>query len=195
MPQMVQCSQGHFFDSQKHTSCPWCGVGPDPAGGGQAAGGKTQRMQSAASASTDTGSANPKPPSPGPAEGVTRRIVPKEEQAADFDPVVGWLVCVEGGDRGRDYRLRTAKNFIGRASSMDVTLGRDETVSRERHAVVAFDPQEKKFWVLPGDAQGLVYLNAKVVHTPTELAENDVISVGKSKLMFVPFCGERHQWE
>jgi hypothetical protein len=109
--------------------------------------------------------------------------------------VVGWLVCIEGPDRGRDFRLRSAKNFIGRASNMDVCVAGDESVSREKHAVVAFDPEEKKFWLLPGDAQGLVYLNGSIVHTPAPLRGDDIVKVGQTKLMFIPFCGDRHQWQ
>jgi hypothetical protein len=144
------------------------------------------------------GAPTPSPPAAGPPAsapaGVARRVVESTAEPAGFDPVVGWLVCIEGPDRGRDYRLRTAKNFIGRASSMDICISGDETVSRERHAVVAFEPEERRFWLLPGDAQGLVYLNGKVVYTPTELAGSDVVKVGQTRLMFVPFCGERHQW-
>ena len=101
----------------------------------------------------------------------------------------------KGPDRGRDYRLRTAKNFIGRAPEMDICIANDEAVSRSKHAAVAFEPEQKKFWLLPGDAQGLVYLNGDVVHTPTELDTDDVVKVGQTSLMFVPFCGERFQWQ
>ena len=145
-----------------------------------------------------SGSAASPPPAPQPAaggsQGTTRRIVEEQPAATGFDPVVGWLVCVEGPDRGRDFRLRTAKNFIGRAPSMDICLAGDDTISREKHAVVAFEPEERKFWLLPGDSQGLVYLNKKVVHTPIELSTDDVVKVGQTQLIFVPFCGERHQW-
>lgn len=191
MANMMRCPDGHFYDAAKHTTCPWCGVGPDPAGGG-ADQGKTRRVQDAHAAVSAQASA----PAAAPAAGVTRRIVPSSrDEKAGFDPVVGWLVCVEGPDRGRDYRLRTAKNFIGRGSNMDVCVAGDENVSREKHAVVAFDPEERKFWLFPGEAQGLVYLNGGIVHTPAELHSDDVVRVGQTKLMFIPFCGDRHQWQ
>ena len=192
MASMQQCSEGHFFDSSKHTFCPWCGVGADPdrtAGGGQD---KTRNVQGAPGPT-------PPPPQPNPPQGggsgaATRRIVPTPDEPSGFDPVMGWLVCTEGPDRGRDYRLRTAKNFIGRAPEMDICIANDEAVSRSKHAAVTFEPEQKKFWLLPGDAQGLVYLNGDVVHTPTELDTDDVVKVGQTSLMFVPFCGERFQW-
>ncbi len=184
---MVRCPEGHFYDSTQHNTCPWCGVQKGQGGGSDLAG-KTRPV-----------SPGPPPLPPQPldpaAQSATRRFAPEGDQAASFDPVVGWLVCVEGGDRGRDFRLRTAKNFIGRAPGMDVCLIRDDSVSREKHAAVAFEPEEGKFWLLPGDAQGLVYLNGKVVHTPVELASEDKIKVGQTTLMLVPLCGDKFRWQ
>lgn len=123
------------------------------------------------------------------------RIVPTPGEPRGFDPVVGRLVCTEGADRGCDYRLRTAKNSIGREPEMDSSIASDEAVSRAKHVSVVFGPEQKKFWILPGEVQGLVHLNGKAVHTPTELGSDDVIKVGQTRLMFVRFCGERFQWQ
>ena len=45
---------------------------------------------------------------------------------AGFTPVVGWLVCTEGPDRGHDYRIRTGYNHIGRAEHMDICIRGDK---------------------------------------------------------------------
>jgi hypothetical protein len=108
--------------------------------------------------------------------------------------VVGWLVCLTGPDRGRDFRLHAEKNFIGRSPAMDVCLAGDEMVSRERHATVIFDPKKATFWALPGDAAGLVYLNGDIVHSPTEMHRDDLLEVGQTKLALIPFCGEKYNW-
>lgn len=108
--------------------------------------------------------------------------------------MVGWLVCLTGPDRGRDFRLHAEKNFVGRAPSMDVCLASDETVSRERHAIVIFDPKRQTFWALPGEASGLVYLNGDIVHSPTQMQRDDIIEVGQTKLTLIPFCGEKYSW-
>jgi hypothetical protein len=115
-------------------------------------------------------------------------------EGAGIDPVVGWLVCVGGPDRGRDFRLRMEKNYIGRSPSMDVVIEGDKTVSREKHGVVIFDPKRQAFWVLPGEASGLVYLNGEVVHTPMQMQRDDVIELGQTKLALIPFCGEKYNW-
>jgi hypothetical protein len=108
--------------------------------------------------------------------------------------VVGWLVCVDGPDRGRDYRLHSEKNFIGRSSNMDICIAGDDSISREKHATVSFEPKKKEFWLLPGEASGLVYINEEVVNTPTPLKPRDIIELGRTKVMFYPFCDENFQW-
>ena len=103
-------------------------------------------------------------------------------------------MCVEGPDKGRDFRLHAERNFIGRAPSMDVCISNDNTISREKHASVMFEPRKQTFWVAPGMASGLVYLNGDVVHAPTMMKAEDVIELGQTKLLLVPFCGEKHSW-
>ena len=110
------------------------------------------------------------------------------------DPVVGWLVCLEGPDRGRDFRLRSEKNFIGRSPLMDVCIPGDDTVSRERHGILVFDPKKQVFWALPGEAAGLVYLNGEIVHAPTQMQRDDILELGQTKLVLIPFCGDKYSW-
>ncbi len=78
---------------------------------------------------------------------------------------------------------------------MDIALTGDESVSRDKHASVAYDPRQRAFWLLPGEASGLVYLNEQLVNTPTKLTSRDIVEVGKSKLMFWPFCDDKFHWE
>lgn len=33
------------------------------------------------------------------------------------DPVTGWLVCIEGPQYGKDFKIHAGKNFIGRATT------------------------------------------------------------------------------
>lgn len=117
-----------------------------------------------------------------------------EIPGAKNDPVVGWLVCLAGPDHGRDFRLHAEKNFVGRSPLMDVCVADDDTVSRERHALVIFDPKKQAFWAAPGEASGLVYLNGDIVHFPTRMQCDDVLEVGRTKLVLIPFCGEKYSW-
>jgi hypothetical protein len=125
--------------------------------------------------------------------GETRRMGAFGIQGKN-NPVVGWLVCLDGPDKGRDFRLHAEKNFIGRAPEMDVCVAGDDSVSREKHAVMIFDPRKQVFWLLPGESSGLVYLNGDVVHAPLQVHRDDVLELGQSKLVLIPFCGDKYHW-
>lgn len=111
------------------------------------------------------------------------------------DPVVGWLACVDGPDKGRDWRLVSGRNAIGRGEGMPVRLASDPAVSRDRHAVISFDPRRLSFSLVPGDGHGLVYCNGQEVVMPVTLAAHDRIELGASVLLFVPLVGPRFSWD
>lgn len=113
---------------------------------------------------------------------------------AGFTPVVGWLVCIEGPDRGNDYRIRSGYNHIGRAEHMDICIRGDMQISREKHALIAYDDTEKVFFFGPSDGRNIVRVNGKMVMVPTELHPYDIVTVGTSKMIFIPLCGEKFNW-
>jgi hypothetical protein len=199
---MTRCPEGHFYDPAKHPACPWCALPADTGGIEQ----KTRPVRVDVPLPPPMppplpgmSPAPPPPPLPplpqvgGPAPGATVRVG-AGVKIGKSEPVVGWLVCTDGPDRGKDYRLHAEKNYIGRAPAMDVAIEGDNTVSRERHGIVVFDPKKQSFWILPGDAAGLVYLNGEMVNTPTAMDRDDILEIGKSKLVLIPFCGEKYTW-
>ena len=112
-----------------------------------------------------------------------------------IEPVVGWLVCVGGPDRGRDYRIRSQRNFIGRDPRMDISISSDDQISRENHAAITYHPRSNSFKLAPGEAHGITYLNNESVDVPVLLKPYDSIELGATKLIFVPFCSEAFQWQ
>lgn len=109
-------------------------------------------------------------------------------------PCVGWLIALSGEHLGADFRLKVGKNFIGRNANMDVALTEDMRVSREKQAIVVYEPKTHMYLVQPGEASSLVYRNNEVVLTPVKLEAYDVITVGDINLLFIPLCGERFNW-
>ena len=87
------------------------------------------------------------------------------------------------------------KNFVGRADDMDIQILGDNRISRRNHCVIVYDEKQGKTVMLPGDSNGIVYLNGEAVYTPTQLQEYDVIEMGESQFLFMPFCGEHFKWE
>lgn len=112
----------------------------------------------------------------------------------DVKPVCGWIVCIHGSRQGKDYQIVQGKNFVGRADDMDIQILGDNEISRRNHAVIVFDPKKKETVLLPGDANGIVYLNDNALYAPMALNPYDVIELGKSVFLFVPFCGEHFMW-
>jgi hypothetical protein len=78
---------------------------------------------------------------------------------------------------------------------MDIAVTDDDTVSRDRHSIVVYEPKTHKFLIQVGEAKELSYLNDKAVLVPEELKIHDVITVGATKFMFFPCCDEHFNWE
>lgn len=109
-------------------------------------------------------------------------------------PVTGWLVCIQGAQRGSDFRLHSGKNFLGRSPSMDIVLADDKTVSRDKHCSVVYDPKENHFYLAP-EKGNIVLRNGNMVERAEILQERDTLQLGETILQFIPFCQEDITWE
>ena len=174
MANLTRCAKGHFYDADKNRTCPYCEQAT--------AGGATTPLNS------------PQPP-------VSPVRIPEDtgETIGFYDemtiqPVVGWLVSIQGSTIGKDFRLCSGRNYIGRGKDMDIVLEGDNKVSRSKHAIILFDPKSQKTLCQAGESRELFYLNDSVVTGTVELKQGDVITIGDTKLMFVPFCGDLHTW-
>ncbi len=228
---LTKCSNGHYYDADKYSSCPHCSksmeldddvtVNMEQTGtvSGHTAESTVSSVQapscqapaasavqtSAQSTGQSTGAAKMKTVSlmdavnvaaaPSPAAVDNDKTVSYYGGSMGTEPVVGWLVCVEGEMLGKAYELKNGKNFIGRSLNMDVVLEGDPNVSRERHAIVTYEPKGRVFIAQPGESRELFYLNDQVVLMNVEMHDRDVFSIGKTKLMFVPLCGPDFAWE
>lgn len=126
--------------------------------------------------------------------GINETDVEKLLSYKEVDPVCGWLVCIEGPRQGKDYKIRDGKNFIGRADDMDIQILGDNQISRRNHSVLVYDKKRNETVLLPGDSNGIAYHNGEASYVPTPISAYDVIEMGESKFLFVPFCGEHFTW-
>lgn len=108
--------------------------------------------------------------------------------------MTGWLVCQTGEERGKDYRLHAGKNFIGRSNTMDVVLIDDKTIARNKHASVTYDPKGNTFYVTP-EGGNTVYVAGELAGEAVKLSAGDVITIGKTELVFIPYCEEERKWQ
>ena len=205
---LIRCQQGHFYDPSRHNACPYCGS--MPAGGM----GATEAQPPIGPGPSPIGATRPMRDTPPPVVGPTvpirqgnpplvggkkapeeGRTVAVDMKKVGIDPVVGWLVCVKGPSRGRDYRVRSGRNGIGRSEAMDVQITGDDTVSRENHAFLVYEPRKRIFSIRPGDGRGLVYLNGDEVIQASDIKGYDIIELGETQLMFVPLCSDKFNWD
>lgn len=111
------------------------------------------------------------------------------------DPVVGWVVIVEGPGQGASITLGYGMNSIGRAPSERISLDfGDSQISRTNHAALTYDPRGKKYFVAHGGGKNLTYLADEPVLMPVELKGGEEIMIGDTTLRFVPFCGADFDW-
>lgn len=113
----------------------------------------------------------------------------------EAEPVVGWLICVKGEYFGVGFPLKTGKNTIGRSSRMDVALTKEVSVSRDRHAILTYEPRKRQFFVQPGEGNGLTYVNDDLLMMPQEIHDYDVVQVGNGVFVFRTLCGDKFTWD
>lgn len=191
--EMKKCTNGHYYDASIYHECPYClGTGSVTNGrddertmpffnSGDEDDSKTIPMAAFATAKEETDD--------------DERTVAIVRQNIGLDPVVGWLVCVEGKEKGRDYRIHTDNNYLGRSEKMDICVRGDETISRERHLIISYDSADKIYYCSAGDGRSIVRLNEKAIFQTVELKKYDRITVGKTVLLFVPLCGKDFEWK
>lgn len=201
---LTECTNGHLYDTDQYASCPYCNGGMNRVefGAGNDSGiGKT------------VGITGGNAPAPGAEIGAT--VAPsgynrdrKQDAAKDTgktvavfqknfarEPVTGWLVCIEGAEKGKDYRVVAKNNTIGRSEEMDICIKGDTAISRENHARLAYDGKHNNFYFIPAESTNSVYINDEPTYVPTQLKKGDVIELGESKFIFIPFCDHSFNWQ
>ena len=205
----TRCEKGHFYDADRFASCPHCAnmAGGMPQGNPTVTktlddqvtvtlGKPVQSEQMAQMAQAV--------PAPQVVEVAAeiRAVTPFDDEPVtqgffkkDSDPVVGWLVCTKGVHKGEDFRLRAGRNFIGRGQNMDIKLTGENTVSRDKHAIVLYEPNQRIFLAQMGESHELVYLNGNLLMSNAQMKAYDRLQLGDAELMLIPCCGETFDWQ
>ncbi len=139
------------------------------------------------------------PPAAEPNTGRTQLVRGKVQvKRGEFeqDPVVGWLVVVGGPGIGSYRPIFEGNNTVGRAATQRVPLDfGDDTISSEEQAYIRYDSSARSFLFVPNLAKtNVVSINDKRPTGAVELNQMDVITIGRTQLVFVPFCGAEFDW-
>ena len=112
------------------------------------------------------------------------------------DPVVGWLVIIGGPGLGAFRPIFEGNNAIGRGKEQRIALDfGDTTISSEEQAYIRYDSMDRSFLFVPNLSKtNIVAINDKKPAGAVKLELMDVITMGRTQLAFVAFCGEEFDW-
>ena len=96
-----------------------------------------------------------------------------------FKPVVGWVVLLNGEQRGRDFRLVDGKNTMGTAADCDVVL--TDPYLSSKHTVIRHE--NGVFTVSDLDSTNGTFVNDRRI-TRYDIIDNDKIRLGRTELKF-----------
>ncbi|MCM1087136.1 MAG: FHA domain-containing protein [Muribaculaceae bacterium] len=210
----VECEKGHIYDADMYSSCPYCGnfqtvdFGGMPVGeggvtmpggvpvgqGGVTMPGGSSMYNSMQRSVIDDESKTLPPRGYGMRVDAENKTTGMLKSYKGVEPVVGWLVCIEGSSKGKDYRLYGRINSIGRSEKMDVCIRGDSGITRDVHVKIGYDPKNNRFHIIPGNGANNTYVNDEPVYVQIKLNAYDVIEMGATKLLFIPLCGEKFSW-
>lgn len=188
---VIKCANGHFYDGAKFPECPHCN---QEGNTGKAALNEEKTMF----LKEELTGSRPK---------AEKKLLEyamgqnkKDERTVGFyrsqkggNPVAGWLVCINGTEWGRDFRIYAGKNKIGRALSMDIMLADDLSVARENHCFLIFEPKKIQFILQKGQGDQVLVDGARLEEILI-LKGDEEIQIGDSTYIFVPFCREGRGW-
>ncbi|SMR82103.1 FHA domain-containing protein [Aliiroseovarius halocynthiae] len=108
---------------------------------------------------------------------------------------VGWLVVTQGPGRGASITLVEGLMQMGRNDDQAIQLDfGDHGISRENHAVIAYDAETRKCYLGHGGKANLVRLNGSPVLSTVPLSAGDTIRISDTTMQFMPFCDEAFDW-
>lgn len=205
---LVRCpADKHYYDANRYASCPHCASGegvsfsenPNPFS-----------LGSTVNAGTSVKTADPNlaqgsvtlppdvvvPHNNNKKMGMTTLVdSTASSDSANESPCVGWLVEIEGKNRGKDYRLHTAYNYIGREKG-DIIIRGDATISAENDSSIYYVYQTRKFYIAHESGKnGVLVNNVPALGGGIELKDRDIVTIGTTKLIFQSLCGEDFTWE
>ncbi len=136
-------------------------------------------------------------------DGHTRLVGPADPAAAppppllaNEDPVVGWVVVVEGPGKGTSLPLGYGMNDLARSAAARVPLDfGDDLIARSQHAIITFDPRSLTFFVQHGTSKNLTYVGDIPVLIPQELSSGQEVTLGATRLRFIALCGRDFDWQ
>lgn len=112
------------------------------------------------------------------------------------DPVVGFLIVIGGPGLGASRAIFEGNNTVGRSATNRIPLNfGDDTISAEAQAYIRYDSTDRSFLFVPNLAKtNVVSVNDKRPASAVELKAMDIVTLGRTQVAFLPFCGPEFDW-
>ena len=171
------------------------------ASSGSASSNAPTSLVSGSAAAAREPAAQPGAPKPIPNDPGHTRIIgynpgPVGDGQKPVEPVVGWLVVIDGPGKGNHRPVFAGSNTIGRNSNQRISIDfGDDTISAEQQAFLVYDGKKRQFQLVPNLGRpNLVHLNDGALLANSEIKMRDKITIGRTMLLFMPLCGPEFDW-
>lgn len=194
-----RCKNGHYYNDSETPNCPYCS-GESSIGKTIPLGEEVNDQNPAFDPTELLGNPAGGIPETRPvdqnqgADGFGHTVILDDAKNSEVKPVRGWLVVIEGQKLGLDFRIHTGKNAVGRLKSNDIVISFDETISGEKACFVIYDEKNNAFHLMAGESTNNIYVNNDILLMPRKLADNDIIEIGKTKLIFRSLCNDQFNY-
>lgn len=210
---VVRCSSGHYYDDEKFSRCPHCGIFKNAGdqeelvretpvkkkrfffgasssrrGNGVQKEGSLESDDDVTQAFDESGAGSDSGDSEDDLKTIGRFSAEKGN-----DYVTGWLVCVIGEKKGTDYRLHHGFNWIVGEAKMD-PLNDLASAGKKNHCAIVYDDKANDFTAVPGNGT-LTYVDGKLLEKPIKIETGDRLQIGECSYEFVAFCRKGRVWE
>ena len=91
--------------------------------------------------------------------------------------IVGWLLVMEGAQKGADFRIYSGANSMGAGADNDIVVT-DEYLS-SRHATIRYE--DGHYFIIDNNSTNGSYVGEKKI-TKYELIDNDTIRLGRTQI-------------
>ena len=177
------CPQGHYYDGNRFSSCPYCKRSNSNGTQGNLDSTQPLRNTKSNNISNNRNSQQDK------------TVAMDRIKDTEISPVVGWLICTEGGDKGKDFRLHAGNNFVGRNSDRDVCIHGDASVSG-KHFSISCDSLNDRYFATMGEGRAIVYINGSPISgSNVTLNKGDKIKAAHTTLVFIPLETKYVKWD
>lgn len=165
---LTQCSNQHYYDNDKYNSCPYCKPDEDDE--------KTVCLQNGSDENSLEQEQNNKNVTDNYiSEQSSVNIQYKEDTDLKSRVVVGWLVGLNGNDKGKDFTIYAGMNQMS-----------------EVQCSIIYEGIANLCYLFPGSCK--TSINGICIEEPKKLKSGDRIMVGENRYDYVAYCHDDIKW-